>query len=298
MPGGKDEQDSGCTDVAEPALTPASPCSVERAVGNRSLFTPRRSLATASEERKSERAIEPIATRACADPARADAGHQRLLHFALDVPWSDDDVRREAARYALDAMTAYEPVDSWIIDDARFLKQSTCLPTRCTAAEHRRSARCRPISRCTCRSRGPKTKRADKRREFPMTFCSRRRPNSLCKCFGGRSTTAFHLGWSLRIRRTKAPRSFVRVSARLVCTTESRSKASRSSWCSISSVVDATRSSASSTSRIASRRKGAFAGAHGAKAPSRAYRHGLHSVESSRLTITPLASINANQCGF
>jgi SRSO17 transposase len=71
-------------------------------------------------ERKS---IEPIAARACADPARADAEHQRLLHFALDAPWSDDDVRREAARYALKAMTTHEPVDSWIIDDTGFLKQ-------------------------------------------------------------------------------------------------------------------------------------------------------------------------------
>lgn len=71
-------------------------------------------------ERKS---IEPIAARACADPARADAEHQRLLHFALDAPWSDDDVRREAARYAIEAMTAHEPVDSWIVDDTGFLKQ-------------------------------------------------------------------------------------------------------------------------------------------------------------------------------
>src|SRR3954463_14019804 len=71
-------------------------------------------------ERKS---IEPIAARACADPARADAEHQRLLHFALDAPWSDDDVRQEAARYALEAMTAHEPVDSWIVDDTGFPKQ-------------------------------------------------------------------------------------------------------------------------------------------------------------------------------
>jgi len=73
-------------------------------------------------ERKS---IEPIAARACTDPARADAEHQRLLHFALDAPWSDNDVRQEAARYALEAMTAHahEPVDSWIIDDTGFLKQ-------------------------------------------------------------------------------------------------------------------------------------------------------------------------------
>src|SRR6201994_215719 len=71
-------------------------------------------------ERKS---IEPIAARSCADPARADAEHQRLLHFALDAPWSDDDVRWEAARYALAAMTTREPIDSWIIDDTGFLKQ-------------------------------------------------------------------------------------------------------------------------------------------------------------------------------
>lgn len=71
-------------------------------------------------ERKS---IEPIAARACADPSRADAEHQRLLHFALDAPWSDDDVRWEASQYALSAMTAREPVDSWIIDDTGFLKQ-------------------------------------------------------------------------------------------------------------------------------------------------------------------------------
>jgi SRSO17 transposase len=71
-------------------------------------------------ERKS---IEPIAARACADPARANAEHQRLLHFALDAPWSDHAVRFEAAHYALDAMTAKEPVESWIIDDTGFLKQ-------------------------------------------------------------------------------------------------------------------------------------------------------------------------------
>ena len=73
-------------------------------------------------ERKS---IEPIAARACADPTRADAEHQRLLHFALDSPWRDEDVRAEAARYALTAMTKHAPIDSWIIDDTGFLKQGS-----------------------------------------------------------------------------------------------------------------------------------------------------------------------------
>jgi len=71
------------------------------------------------------KSIEPIAARACADPARANAEHQRLLHFALDAPWSDHDVRLAAARYALDAMTARQPVDSWIVDDTGFLKQGS-----------------------------------------------------------------------------------------------------------------------------------------------------------------------------
>jgi SRSO17 transposase len=71
-------------------------------------------------ERKS---LEPIAARACADPERADAEHQRLHHFALDSPWDDHAVRLEAARYALAAMTANQPIEAWIIDDTGFLKQ-------------------------------------------------------------------------------------------------------------------------------------------------------------------------------
>jgi SRSO17 transposase len=73
-------------------------------------------------ERKS---IEPIACRACPDPKTADAVHQRLLHFGLDSRWSDRDVRRIAARHAVNAMTAHEPIDTWIIDDTGLLKQGT-----------------------------------------------------------------------------------------------------------------------------------------------------------------------------
>ncbi|ADO72696.1 IS701 family transposase [Stigmatella aurantiaca] len=71
-------------------------------------------------ERKS---VEPMAARACPDPKRVDAMHQRLLHFAVDSKWSDRDVRRVAAQYALEAMTKREPVEAWIVDDTGFLKQ-------------------------------------------------------------------------------------------------------------------------------------------------------------------------------
>lgn len=73
-------------------------------------------------ERKS---VEPIAARACTDPERTDAAHQRLLHFIVDSKWSDHDVRREAARYALDVLLAREPVEAWIVDDTGFIKQGT-----------------------------------------------------------------------------------------------------------------------------------------------------------------------------
>jgi SRSO17 transposase len=74
----------------------------------------------ADGERKS---MEPIAARACADPDATDAHHQRIQHFLTDSPWSDREVRRTAASYALSAMTRREPVEAWIIDDTGFLKQ-------------------------------------------------------------------------------------------------------------------------------------------------------------------------------
>jgi SRSO17 transposase len=70
-------------------------------------------------ERKS---VEPIAARACPDPDRLDAAHQRLLHF-ITRDWSDREVRLFAARHALEAMTRREKVNVWIVDDTGFLKQ-------------------------------------------------------------------------------------------------------------------------------------------------------------------------------
>ena len=73
-------------------------------------------------ERKS---AEPIAARACADPALVDAYHQRLTYFLSESEWSDASVRRFAARYTLEEMTKREPVLTWIIDETAFPKQGT-----------------------------------------------------------------------------------------------------------------------------------------------------------------------------
>jgi SRSO17 transposase len=71
------------------------------------------------------KSVEPIAARACADPEKADALHQRLLHFVLDSKWSDEAVRRVAADYVVSAMQAREPIEAWILDDTGFLKQGS-----------------------------------------------------------------------------------------------------------------------------------------------------------------------------
>jgi len=76
----------------------------------------------ADGERKS---AEPIAARACADPDLARKAHDHLLHFLALSPWEDRPVRLEAARYAIEALSAQEPITTWIIDDTGFLKQGS-----------------------------------------------------------------------------------------------------------------------------------------------------------------------------
>ena len=79
----------------------------------------------ADGERKS---VEPIAARACADEDACERLHDRLLHFVREGAWSDRDVRREASRYAIAAMTTREPITCWMIDDTGMLKQGTHSP--------------------------------------------------------------------------------------------------------------------------------------------------------------------------
>lgn len=71
-------------------------------------------------ERKS---MEPIAIRCCGGKEHADAAHQRLNHFITNSDWSDRDVRRYSAHYAVTAMLTAGPMKSWIVDDTGFLKQ-------------------------------------------------------------------------------------------------------------------------------------------------------------------------------
>jgi SRSO17 transposase len=71
------------------------------------------------------KSIEPIAARACPDPAQVDAMHQQLQHFITDSEWDDVAVRRVAARHAVKAMNERAPIQMWIIDDTGFEKQGT-----------------------------------------------------------------------------------------------------------------------------------------------------------------------------
>lgn len=76
-------------------------------------------------ERKS---MEPIAARACGAPERANAFHERLVHFTASAAWRDEPVRRAASAYALEAMQAHGPIRTWIVDDTGFLKQGKHSP--------------------------------------------------------------------------------------------------------------------------------------------------------------------------
>ncbi|MDR7420834.1 MAG: transposase [Armatimonadota bacterium] len=141
-------------------------------------------------ERKS---CEPIAARACPDPKKADAYHQRLTYFLGESVWSDHDVRRYCAGYALAEMTKRERVETWIIDDTGFLKQGT----HCVGVQRQytgsagkitngqigvslsiatRPSTCRSISSCTSRRVGRRT---------PYDA---RRPTSPTRCRSGPST--------------------------------------------------------------------------------------------------------------
>ena len=71
------------------------------------------------------KSMEPISARANPDVRRVNAQHQRIQHFVTDSPWSDRDVRREAARYGVSALTEREPITHWIVDDTGFLKQGS-----------------------------------------------------------------------------------------------------------------------------------------------------------------------------
>lgn len=71
-------------------------------------------------ERKS---AEPIAARACGDPARVKHAHDKMLHFLARSAWDDRAVRLEGARYAIEALSQREPITAWIIDDTGFPKQ-------------------------------------------------------------------------------------------------------------------------------------------------------------------------------
>jgi SRSO17 transposase len=80
----------------------------------------------ADGDRKS---VEPIAARASGgDKTAAEQIHDRLLHFLRESPWSDREVRREAASYVVETMSKRAPITGWIIDDTGFLKQGAHSP--------------------------------------------------------------------------------------------------------------------------------------------------------------------------
>jgi SRSO17 transposase len=71
------------------------------------------------------KSVEPIAALACGEPDGTKRMHDKLLHFLGRSEWDDRAVRQEAARHAVEALSAREKVTTWIVDDTGFLKQGT-----------------------------------------------------------------------------------------------------------------------------------------------------------------------------
>ena len=69
--------------------------------------------------------VQLPAVDACAKegPAHPDSMQARRLNFLRNSPWDDRSARREAARYAIEALEKQEPVTAWIVDDTGFVKQ-------------------------------------------------------------------------------------------------------------------------------------------------------------------------------
>lgn len=59
------------------------------------------------------------------DQKSAQAMHQRVQQFIADSPWDDAPVRRYVSEYALDSLSADEPVVHWIVDDTGFIKKGS-----------------------------------------------------------------------------------------------------------------------------------------------------------------------------
>jgi SRSO17 transposase len=73
-----------------------------------------------AEGRKS---VEPLA--AVTAPERTAAQHQSLLHLVAQAPWSDAVLLRRVRDRVLPAVTRYEPIQGWIIDDTGFPKKGS-----------------------------------------------------------------------------------------------------------------------------------------------------------------------------
>lgn len=74
------------------------------------------------------KSVEPIAGRLSTSPQECARVHDHLLRFVGIANWDDMKVRREAAWYAIEALSKQEPVTTWIVDDTGMLKQGKHSP--------------------------------------------------------------------------------------------------------------------------------------------------------------------------
>src|SRR6516225_8956726 len=92
-----------------------------KVVGHADRAGPLRDYCSGLLVRAGRRSAEPMA--AVTAPARVSAQHQKLLHFAANSTWSDEEMLTKVRELVRPALERHGPIQAWIIDDTSFPKK-------------------------------------------------------------------------------------------------------------------------------------------------------------------------------
>jgi SRSO17 transposase len=98
-------------------------CEVTKVIGHAGRTGPLRDYCAGLLATPGRRSVEPMAAVTAADLEHVPAQYQKLLHFAANSPWSDEQVLAKVREQVVPAMTRREPIKAWIIDDTGFPKK-------------------------------------------------------------------------------------------------------------------------------------------------------------------------------
>jgi SRSO17 transposase len=96
-------------------------CEVTKVIGHAGRTGPMLDYCAGLLATEGRRSVEPMAS--VTEPGHASAQHQRLLHFAANSPWSDEQVLAKVREQVIPSITRHGPIKAWIIDDTGIPKK-------------------------------------------------------------------------------------------------------------------------------------------------------------------------------